>query len=220
MAIVQVSLIAFDNGEELDKVLDGTAVREIHANLTTGVNTTAAHRLPENRNLAFQGPVKVGKFEITGAMAHRMLRQPNPHGKPNSDVIKPWLNAHDMKYRPFGRYIIDFADMDEAEAALYESPFEHLKAAVKPERERNSDEGRRTHWWKLGRSGENFKSAKGNLKRFAITGRVGKHRAFLWVSGETVPDCEIVAFARSDDYFSAFCRALLMRFGREAKAPR
>jgi type II restriction/modification system DNA methylase subunit YeeA len=131
----------------------------------------------------------------------QMLGMPNPHKKPNSDVIKPWLNAHDMKYRPFGRFIIDFGNMKEAEAALYEAPFEHLRYMVKPSRDKNTDMARKENWWRLGRSGEGLMKAKANLSRLLITGRVGKHRVFTWVTADTVPDCEIVAIAREDDYF-------------------
>jgi len=59
----------------------------------------------------------------------------NPNGRPNSDVIKPWINATDITRRPRNMWIIDFGvDMPLEEAAKYEQPFEYVKETVKPER--------------------------------------------------------------------------------------
>lgn len=49
---------------------------------------------------------------------------PNPNGRPNSDVIKPWANGFELSRRPQARWIIDFGNtLSEHEAALYERPF-------------------------------------------------------------------------------------------------
>ena len=50
----------------------------------------------ENRKISFIGDKKHGPFEISEETAKEMLRQPNPHGKPNSDVIKRWMNGQDI----------------------------------------------------------------------------------------------------------------------------
>jgi type II restriction/modification system DNA methylase subunit YeeA len=200
-AMVQISMVGFDDGSQFEKILDGEVVTEIHPNLRSGLNTTTAHKLKENRGIAFQGPVKVGKFELKNDQAHKMFRMQNPHEKPNTDVIKPWLNANDMKLRPSHRFIIDFNSLDLEAAALYEAPFEYVKKVVKPKRDKNKNKKRREEWWKLGRTGAALKRAQRPLTRLLITGRVGKHRVFLWQDRETVPDSAIVAFARDDDYF-------------------
>ena len=47
-----------------------------------------------------------------------MLDKPNPHGKPNSDVIRPWVNGLDITRRNRGMWIIDFPpDTSERDAA-------------------------------------------------------------------------------------------------------
>ena len=38
------------------------------------------------------------------------------------------------------------------------------------------------------------------LTRFIVTPRVSKHRVFVWVIPETLPDSAVVAIARDDDY--------------------
>ena len=39
------------------------------------------------------------------------------------------------------------------------------------------------------------------LDRCIVTPRVSKHRLFVWVSADTLPDSATIAFAREDDYF-------------------
>ena len=91
--LCRVSLIGFDNGAQTERMLDGKPLEMINANLSSEADTTSAQTLPENLNIIFQGPVKVGKFEISPEEAARLLPMGNPNGLPNSLVIKPWMNA-------------------------------------------------------------------------------------------------------------------------------
>jgi hypothetical protein len=79
-AAVHVSMVGFDRGEERTRTLDGEPVAEVNADLRTGVKSTTARRLAENRGIAFQGPVVVGPFDIDPATAAAMLPMYNPHG--------------------------------------------------------------------------------------------------------------------------------------------
>ena len=200
-AAVRVSMVGFDDGSETEKILDGVPVEGINANLTSQLDLTRARRLAENSGICFQGPVKVGPFDISRDVAEKMLTRPNPHRKPNSDVIRRWVNGRDITDRDTGSYIIDFADMVHEEAARYEAPFEYVARHVKPARERNRDRQRREAWWRLGRSGRDLRTATKSLTRFLATPRVAKHRVFKWVDSTTLPDSRVFAFARDDDYF-------------------
>jgi hypothetical protein len=40
-----------------------------------------------------------------------------------------------------------------------------------------------------------------SLPRFLTTVTVSKHRLFVWVEAPTLPDHQLFAFARDDDYF-------------------
>ena len=40
-----------------------------------------------------------------------------------------------------------------------------------------------------------------SLECYIATPRVSKHRLFVWVSSDTLPDSAVIAFARDDDYF-------------------
>ena len=199
-ATVHVSIIGFDDGSELNRELDGNAVANINANLTSGPDLTVAGRLESNRHLAFQGPVKVGPFTIPDSLAQQMLTTPNPDSRTNHDVLSPWLNGQDITARSKGLWIIDFANMAMEQAALYEAPFEYVNEHVRPLREANRDRQRRTSWWRLGRSGSDLREAAISLSRFIVTPRVSKYRVFVWVTTDTLPDSAVVAIARDDNY--------------------
>ena len=85
------------DGKEVDKVLPDLKA----ASSSGGMNLTTANALEENLGVAFQGPVKVGAFDIDGDTARAMLvARGNPNGRPNSDVVRPWANGMDVTRRP------------------------------------------------------------------------------------------------------------------------
>ena len=201
-AAVQVSMVGFDDGREKTRELDGLVVSEIYTNLRSGdTDVTKARRLKENSGIAFQGPVKVGKFDISDSEAREMFRSPNPDGRSNRDVVQPWVNGRDVAARSRNRWIINFYQMPIEVASLYERPFEHVKRVIKPTRDKNNSRQRRTYWWRLGASGQELHNAMQPVDRYIVTPRVSKHRLFVWVSADTLPDSAVVAIARDDDYF-------------------
>ena len=201
-ATVHTSIICFDNGSEAEHVLDGHLVAAINADLRAGANLSQAKTLEENSGLSFMGDIKVGPFEITKESADEMLRNPNPHGKPNSDVVKRWMIGRDINQRPRNMWIIDFGtNMAVDNAALYEKPFEYIRDQVKPGRDNNRDQRFRNYWWLHGRPRIEMRDALGGLKRYIGTSMVSRHRMFAWINREVLPDATIIVFARDDDYF-------------------
>ena len=200
-ANVHISIVGFDDGSDTERTLDGVSVSDINADLTIGVDLTQAQRLAENADISFMGDIKVGPFEIGRDVADRMLTAHNPHGKPNSDVVKRWMNGRDINQRPRDMWIIDFGvDMPEDEAALYEAPFEHVVAEVKPNRVNNRMKRRAQNWWLHGSAAPKMRQAIEGLRRYIGTSMVSKHRIFAFIDGDVLPDATIILFAREDDY--------------------
>ena len=200
-AAVQVAIVCFDDGSEGDRSLDGNRVANINADLTAGFDFTQAKPLPENRNLAFQGVGKVGDFDIPQTVATEMFDQPNPHGRPNTDVIKRWINGVDITQRPRDMWIIDFGtNLTEDEAALYEGPFEYIKAHVKPERVNNRMKWRAENWWLHGYLATEMRNMLSPLPRYIGTSVTAKHRFFAWLPGGSLPSNSVIAIASDDDY--------------------
>ena len=201
-ANVHISIICFDDGSETVRTLDGERVNNINADLTGGADLTQARALVENADISFMGDTKVGPFEIPVEVAEEMLRQPNPHGKPNSDVIRRWLIGRDINQVSRNMWIIDFGvDLSEAEAALYEAPFEYLVKNVKPERMKNNRPRYVQLWWLHAEARPGMRDALTGLPRYIGTSMVSRHRIFAWLDGDILPDATIIVFARDDDYF-------------------
>jgi type II restriction/modification system DNA methylase subunit YeeA len=198
-AAVRVAMIGFGRGF-VGRHLEGRPVSQVNSDLTgTSIDLTKASRLVENKGVAFQGPVKVGPFDLPGDLGRRLLQAPiNPNGRPNSDVVLPLTTGIEIARRPTDRWIVDFADREEAEAAMYEEPFELVLREVKPLRIQNKDRQRRERWWLLGRSGDDLKTASRLHTRTIMTPRVSKHRLFVWRGSQSIADSAVVAIARSD----------------------
>jgi type II restriction/modification system DNA methylase subunit YeeA len=182
--------------------LNGTPVTTIHADLTAGdgLNLTQAMPLQANTGAAFKGAEKNGAFDISGEVARQWLKQPNPNGKPNSDVLRPWANGQDITSRPSDTWIIDFGtDISEVDASMYEIPFQYVLQHVKSERDKNNDPSRKKNWWRFGRTAADMRVGVLPLIRFIATCRVAKHRMFVWCDKCVSPDSRLFVIAREDD---------------------
>ena len=208
-AAVRVSLVCFSHpdAEPLgERRLDGAAADEIYTDLTArrdgaGVDLTRAQRLARNAGVAFMGDTKGGPFDVPGGLAREWLREPtNPNGRPNSDVLRPWMNGFSVTRRPTDKWIVDFgATMVREEAALYEAPFQYAQERVYPMRQRNRIEKHRLNWWRHLRSRPNMRKALSGLSRYIVTPTVAKHRLFAWLDARVCPDHQLIVIARDDD---------------------
>jgi len=201
-ANVHVSMVGFDNGEEITRILDSISVEKINANLTAAADSTNAKPLQANLGVAFIGNCKGGAFDIEEPEALDLLRATgNPHARPNSDVLRPIINSDDLFMRRPQRWIIDNADLDLAEARLYEAPHAIVEARVKPQRDGNRDRWLRDNWWRPQRMRAEMRKATQPLGRFLVTPTTSKHRVYCWLVHPTLPDHKLVVIARSDDFF-------------------
>lgn len=202
-AAVRVSMVCFQ-AKEASAVLNGVEVARISSDLTPVDDEddfTAAAKLSANRDITFQGTIKVGDFDIDGDVARAWITLPsNPNGLGNSAVVKPWMNGMDVTRRPSGRWVVDFGtDMSDSDAAMFEVPYQHLLEHVAPVRALIRRQGQREKWWIHGESRPGMRRALAPLARFIATPRVAKHRLFVWLTLHTLPDCQLYAIARDDD---------------------
>ena len=199
-AAVRVSMVCFGASAQAPR-LDGADVARIGADLSASASDlTTAARLTSNQGVAFQGPVKVGAFDIDGSLARAWLARPNPNGRGNADVLRPWANGKDLTGRPSDTWIIDFgAEMAHDAAMLYEAPYAHALAQVKPMREAQARESRKTWWWLHGETVPGLRRGLARLSRYIATVRVAKHRFFVWLPAQTWPDSRLYVFTREDD---------------------
>lgn len=202
-ANVHVSMIAFDNGTETIKVLDNNIVGHINSDLTTHSDLTQAKRLQENSNLSFSGTKKGGPFDIDYEYAEYLISQSNnPSGVSNIDVVKPWVNGSSLVGIPQNKWIIDFGvNTSLTQCEQYVEPFSYVKQQVYPIRAKNNRAARRDNWWLHSEMAPALRKSVSVLKRYIATPRVAKHRIFVWIASETIPDDRVFIFPRQDDYF-------------------
>jgi hypothetical protein len=202
-AAVRVSLVSFTGKSAVSSEthLNGRAVDQIFPDLTAGnANLTLAARLSENAGVCFEGCKKYGPFDVPGDVARQWLALPiNPNGRSNSEVVRPWLNAMDIVRRRSDRWVVDFNGISAGDAALFEAPFAHVNANVRPVREADRNERTRLQWWQFERSRPDMRRAIQSLDRYIVIPVVAKHRVFVWVSGNALPSNLLDVIARDDD---------------------
>lgn len=203
-ADVRVSLVCFSsNDAALRMELDGLNVRGIFSDLSadtgSSVDLTTARLLAGNRSRSFEGIQKNGSFDIQGDLARCWLHSPNPDGRSNSKVLRPYLKARDITSRSYDKWMIDFTGFSETEAAKFEAPFEYVLKNVKPERDAKREKYLVDKYWLLKRPAPDMRNAIAPLSRYIVTPRVAKHRFFVWLDKRFLPDTRLNVIAREDD---------------------
>jgi type II restriction/modification system DNA methylase subunit YeeA len=200
-AVVHTSFIAFDNGTEAERLLDGQPVTHINPNLTSAANTSAASELVENAKLWAYGSQSKGSFDISEETARKLLKSVSPFGRDYSKVVLPSFNGGQL-LDGTSRWVIDFGqDMSEKEASYYEGPFEYVRKVVKPERENRRETRQKTHWWLHARPSPKYRTILNTQQRYIATAATSKHRVFVWLTPNVLVDHAIIVFGRQDDYF-------------------
>ncbi|XOV76889.1 MAG: DNA methyltransferase [Phycisphaerales bacterium] len=200
-AAVHVSIVMFTGDDEGPTRKDGVEVSQINPDLSAGPYLGAATQLKEMNRVAFMGDTKGGAFDLEWEHARRLLSAPNPNGKSTLEVTRPWINGEGTTRRSLGYWIVDFpADMSEETAAGFEHPFRLVKEVVKPERDKNRRASYKEKWWIHAEPRPAMRQAIGD-RRYIATPNLTKYRFFVHFPAAVLPDHQLIAFARSDDYF-------------------
>ncbi|WP_066652110.1 MULTISPECIES: class I SAM-dependent DNA methyltransferase [Sphingomonas] len=211
-AAVRVAIVCFAKkgtvGGEL--LLDGKSVDAINANLTSGLDTTTVARLSQNANTVFIGVQQSGPLSVSHAQAIEwMLLPTNANGDGNASVLAPYVSTDDVVGRPTEEFLIDFPiGLNEADASLYEAPFEYLaNAQYDPNRDDNPvsfSEYRKTSpsqnsaWWEPHRSRPSLREALLGAGDYVVTAETTEHRIFRFMRAGTVPDKTLYSFPWAD----------------------
>ena len=199
-ANVHVSMVGFDAGEETHRILDGKPVPDIGPQLAEANAVSEAEPLLQNAGLSLMGVTPSGPFIVRIEAATEWLKAPNAHGKPNSDVLRPWFNGSDITGRSSDSWVIDFSTIpSEQEAALFEGPFACARREVQEARKVYKTGGKL--FWKFERPRPEMRAALAAHSRYVARSMVGKHQFYVWFSAWILPANLVIVFARSDDYF-------------------
>ena len=198
-AAVRVSLVCFGHADQT-AVLNGSKVQTISSDLSPTIGVANVGKLAVNANTSYIGTQKNGPFDVPREIAIQWLRLPNPNGKSNASVVRPWANGLDVTRRPQDRWVVDFGcDMAINEAALFEAPFAQVERVVKPTRTNVRRDWHRKHWWLYGDARPGLREKLSHVARFIVTPMVAKHRVFAWMPSIQIPENLCVAITRADD---------------------
>jgi hypothetical protein len=181
-------------GEGETPVLDGHEVRGITANLDPQSRAAGnPYPLATNEGQSFIGSYVLGKgFLLTPDAAQKLLTK-DPK---NSDVLFPYLNAEDLNQRPgakASRWVINFHDWPEEQAARYADVFAIAEREVKPERQRKKADGTYAlrkplpeRWWQYADKRPAMSAAIAELDQVIVIPIVSKYLLPLRVPTEQV----------------------------------
>lgn len=171
----------------------GALVDKVHEDLRAGAHVASAVPLQSNLGLTFQGLIPLGEgFLVTPT-------QWDAWGRP--EIVKPYRNGKDITAKPRNRMVIDTFGLDEQEIrTLWPALYQHLFDTVKPYRDKDNRPSRRERWWRFAEPVPLLRQALVGLPRYIVTSMTAKHRVFTFLTGDTLPDQKLIAFALSDAF--------------------
>ncbi len=184
--------------EHAEMTIDNVA--RISEALTRDTGLERAQTLQANKNICFQGVVPAGEgFKLD--LAHvRRLRELQP----GLDLIKPYLIGRDLMQQRSDRFIIDaYGETLESLRARFPYLYSHLLEQVAPERINNSRKQYRDLWWLFAEPRPAMRDALLDLYRYIGTPYTSKHRAFVFLDRNFIPDAMVYCIAESDAWLLA-----------------
>ncbi len=170
---------------------------KINSDFSVGTSVINVEPLRSNDGLSCPGVKLHGAgFIVSGRQAGLLGRD---RGGEYLRRIRPYLNGRDVTGSSRNALVIDLFGLTEAEAqARVPEIYQWLYDRVRPERLQNNRAVYRTSWWLFGEPRASFRPALQGLSRFLATPVTSKHRFFVFVDGETLPDDALIAIATSD----------------------
>jgi hypothetical protein len=114
-------------------------------------------------------------------------------------VIRKYKNGRDVAENQPDRMIIDFFGLEEADVQrMYPRLYQHVLLHVKPERDKCRRQNHRDNWWIFGETRPAMRRALADISRYIATVETSKHRYFVFLSSEVLPDQKLRVIAHSD----------------------
>ncbi len=170
----------------------------IHPDLSAGADVSRATGLLANSGLSFMGLIPLGVgFRLESGTIEKMGYTLGTLPR----TIRRYKTGNDVaKNRP-DRYLIDFHGMSASEAMDAFPPlYQHLRAHVKPFRDNQKRKSNRELWWIHGEARPALRAAIRDLSRFIATVETSKHRYFVFLDSDILPDQKLRIVAHEDAY--------------------
>jgi hypothetical protein len=168
-------------------------VGKIFSNLCSGIDVNKSLSLKSGQDLCSRGMQLIGG-------GFRLSKEETKTIEP--DVVHLYLNGRDLLQTSRGSYVIDLFGLSEQEVInKFPQAYQWVSDRVRPEREQNNRKSYRENWWIFGEPRANFRPALEDLSRYIATVETAKHRIFVFLDCDIVPDNMLVNIALEDAYF-------------------
>jgi hypothetical protein len=189
-----------DDGNEAISVELQEKSGKVYADLTIGADVAGSVSLKENQGISNRG------FEIGGAGFIVSPEQAENLGlgriKNLENYILKYRNGRDITSVPRGVMIIDMYGLSAIQVReKFPEVYQWLFERVKPEREQNRSKLLSENWWLHRRAREDLRNMLKNLSRYIATVETAKHRVFVFLEKDILPDNMLVNIALEDGYY-------------------
>jgi hypothetical protein len=172
----------------------------MNADLTLGADLTQCNTLMANDVICSPGVKLHGAGFIVSPAEAKKLGLGKVEGLEKH--IRHYRNGRDLMTKSRGAMVIDLDGLTSSEVRTrFPAVYQHLLAEVKPERDLNNEEYRRTHWWLFGRKNTIMRGFVKGLSRYIATVETSKHRVFQFLDASILPDNMLVAIGLDDAYY-------------------
>lgn len=171
-------------------------VNQISSDLKANIDLTRSHTLRANSKLSSRGMMLFGSGFIVEQKDFNNIEK---------EVLFKYLNGRDLLQQSRNVKVIDlYCNSGSFLAEVqkqYPNAYQWILERVKPERDANRDKNLRDNWWLFGRPRTEIRLALQGLNRYIATVETAKHRIFVFLGSDVVPDNMLVVVALDDAYF-------------------
>jgi len=166
---------------------------KIFANLRTGADLVGAKPLKSNERLGLRGICYMGEGFVVSEDKAKSLDS-FADGR-----IKKFRNGRDLVASPRNVWAIDLFGLDEAAVrSKYPATYQWLKDTVFPSRSESKRTAYRDKWWIFAEPRSEWREASTGLDWYIATVMTAKHRTFVRLDAEILPDQGLIPFAIAD----------------------
>ena len=187
-----------DDGSET--VLLNSRHGKISSDLTIGASLIGMNSLFANELLNSNGMMLAGSGFIVSEDVAKGLGLGKVKGL--EEHIRPYRNGKDLTDEPRGVMVIDLFGLSVDEVhGRFPEVYQHVLNHVKPERDANRRPKMKSYWWLFGEARKGFRAASDNISRYIATVETSKHRFFVFLDSDILPDHKLNVFALDDAFF-------------------
>lgn len=179
-------------------------IGKINADISLGIDVSAATRLEANSGLCINGMKPLGSgFIVTKAEAEALGLGKRAGLERH---IRPYRNGRDLASRPRGVFAIDLWGLtSEQVRGAYPEVYQHLLTTVKPERDEAAHRSQTRdaqeyaqRWWTFCKPRQEMRDFLSDIERCIVTVQTARHRIFQFLPTELMPDQKLMVVGSSD----------------------